>query len=240
MKRSSSVWGRRLCNLHFLGEMARGDGDWLALIPTSFFSGPKPTAWWGRNDDKGLLEGTYTYGYARYDHIKGDDSLGFTSKEAKANAGHKPGSAATTNGWPSADVLTRRLKRLIDVARKHWRKRLPSNKAGGGRAGGASATGSIEMKLTVPKFKRRVFPVMGDGDGKNAAEVAAAAAAAVRYLHKRRRKVSGRYWTSTERRAVTRAMMLHPLRVDPTGRLLTEKLRAAAGLPNLSDEVRKD
>eukprot|EP00468_Gymnochlora_sp_CCMP2014_P000490 CAMPEP_0167742564 /NCGR_PEP_ID=MMETSP0110_2-20121227/1506_1 /TAXON_ID=629695 /ORGANISM="Gymnochlora sp., Strain CCMP2014" /LENGTH=780 /DNA_ID=CAMNT_0007626789 /DNA_START=318 /DNA_END=2660 /DNA_ORIENTATION=+ len=217
MQRSANVWGRRLCNLHFLGELARSPNDILSLIPTSFFSGPRPTAWWGRNDDKGLLKGTFKHGYARYDHIKADGTLGFTSSEAKANTAHKPGSAATTNGWPSADVLTRRLKRLIDVSRKNWRKKRPlmPAKAGVGRTG--------ETRQEQPHFKRRKLPDMNDNDAKQ-------------YLNKRKSKASGRFWKYAERRMLTKALMTHPIHIDASGRPIMEKIKKSAGMDEYPDK----
>ncbi|GAB5369662.1 hypothetical protein AAMO2058_001424400 [Amorphochlora amoebiformis] len=217
MKRSASVWGRRLCNLHFLGELARGEGDLLSHIPSSFFSGPKPTAWWGRNDDKGLLKGTYDHGYARYDHIKADTTLGFTSAETKATATHKPGSAATTNGWPSADVLTRRLKRLIDVSRKNWRKKRPAHHRKCGAAGTAG-----EIKRSQLKYKRQCLPKMTDAKAHS-------------YIRSLQRKVTGRVWSSAERRLMSRALMKHPIHIDASGRPLMAQIKATAGLGTCDD-----
>jgi len=214
MKRSANVWGRRLCNLHFLGEMARSGNDVLSLIPTSFFSGQKPTEWWGRNDDKALLEGTYKHGYARYDSIKIDKSLGFTAPEERK---HSLNDKSKKDGWPSADVLTRRLKRLIELSRKTWRKRRSAENSIGGQISNG------DFKGHFPGFERMKRPEMTNLVAK-------------RYVRFVRVLSTGKEWKLTDREALTEAIMTHPIYVDSGGRMHIGKIKRTAKLTKEDDK----
>lgn len=216
MTRSANQWSHRLCNLHFLGRIVCGGDkvDPLRFIPPSFFSGPKPTSWWGRNDDRALLRGTFKFGYARYDDIKSAQDLGFTSPEAKARFRDKPGAATTTNGWPSSDVLTRRLKRLLGISMKQWRAKGSLGFWGMDLMfSDETAPGALESAL-----KRRLrHPAMD-------------ATAAAAYLSRRSRKTRSRAWLPEERRAVERALLRHAVRVRADGSVDVDAVYAASGL----------
>lgn len=139
LERSATLWGRRLRNLHVLQLIVQREisenVDVLHGIPESALHPQKPVRWWTMEDDRILLRATYKHGYARYDAIKTDPEFKFSmelkksqapdadqdKKEAalpKTEGANVDNPNATPKSFPPADVLTRRLKRLIEVARK--------------------------------------------------------------------------------------------------------------------------
>ena len=87
--------------------------DWsnlLWFLPNSVTFGQTPVSWWNKIHDIDLLRGTYKHGYANYIAIKSDKKLCFASLE---QSGHK-------KDFPSADSITRRLKKVMQIIIKNW------------------------------------------------------------------------------------------------------------------------
>ena len=87
--------------------------DWsnlLWFLPVNLSFGQTPVSWWNKIHDIDLLRGTYKHGYANYIAIKSDKKLCFSSLE---QSGHK-------KDFPSADSITRRLKKVMQIIIKNW------------------------------------------------------------------------------------------------------------------------
>ena len=87
--------------------------DWsnlLWFLPINISFGQTPVSWWNKIHDIDLLRGTYKHGYANYIAIKADKKLCFASLE---QGGHK-------KDFPSADSITRRLKKVMQIIIKNW------------------------------------------------------------------------------------------------------------------------
>ena len=87
--------------------------DWsnlLWFLPVNLSFGQTPVSWWNKIHDIDLLRGTYKHGYANYIAIKADKKLCFASLE---QSGQK-------KDFPSADSITRRLKKVMQIIIKNW------------------------------------------------------------------------------------------------------------------------
>jgi len=87
--------------------------DWANLLwflPINLSFGQTPVSWWNKIHDIDLLRGTYKHGYANYLAIKSDKKLCFSSLE---QSGQK-------KDFPSADSITRRLKKVMQIIIKNW------------------------------------------------------------------------------------------------------------------------
>ena len=87
--------------------------DWINLLwflPVNLSFGQTPVSWWNKIHDIDLLRGTYKHGYANYIAIKADKKLCFSSLE---HSGQK-------KDFPSADSITRRLKKVMQIIIKNW------------------------------------------------------------------------------------------------------------------------
>ncbi len=81
----------------------------LNFLPSQALYGQKPATWWTRTHDIDLLRGTYKYGYANYNLMRQDPKLSFSKLDKESNY----------QDFPSADNLTRRLKKLIQIIVKY-------------------------------------------------------------------------------------------------------------------------
>lgn len=77
----------------------------LNFLPNHAFYGQRPSIWWTRTHDIDLLRGTYKHGYANYQIMRSDPKLSFSKLEKDTNF----------QEFPSADTITRRLKKLIQI-----------------------------------------------------------------------------------------------------------------------------
>ena len=87
--------------------------DWsnlLWFLPINLSFGQTPVSWWTKLHDIDLLRGTYKYGYANYMDIKADKKLCFSSLEKNNQI----------KDFPSADSITRRLKKIMQIIIKNW------------------------------------------------------------------------------------------------------------------------
>ena len=82
----------------------------LWFLPNNLFFGQAPVSWWAKIHDIDLLRGTYKHGYANYLAIKADKKLCFSSLEQNN----------LNKDFPSADSITRRLKKIIQIIIKNW------------------------------------------------------------------------------------------------------------------------
>lgn len=97
-------------------EKTRGTGfvslvNWetlLNFIPNPLLYGQRPAIWWVKKHDIDLILGVYKYGYANYSAIKGAREYCFAELERTDKY----------NDFPSADNLTRRLKKLMQTINK--------------------------------------------------------------------------------------------------------------------------
>ena len=81
----------------------------LNIIDTQMLLGQRPNHWWTRDHDIDLIVGTFKYGYADYQSMKNDKDFGFTTLEK----------VCQYREFPSADALTRRLKKLVALIVRH-------------------------------------------------------------------------------------------------------------------------
>lgn len=81
----------------------------LNFLPNSAFFGQRPSVWWTRTHDIDLLRGTYKHGYANYQLMRSDPKLSFSKLEKDSNF----------QEFPSADTITRRIKKLIQIIIKN-------------------------------------------------------------------------------------------------------------------------
>ena len=81
----------------------------LNFLPNSAFFGQRPSVWWTRTHDIDLLRGTYKHGYANYHQMRSDPKLSFSKLEKDSNF----------QEFPSADTITRRIKKLIQIIIKN-------------------------------------------------------------------------------------------------------------------------
>lgn len=81
----------------------------LNIIDTQMLLGQRPNVWWTRDHDIDLIVGTYKYGYADYQSMKNDPDFGFDTLEQ----------VCQYSEFPSADALTRRLKKLVALIVRH-------------------------------------------------------------------------------------------------------------------------
>lgn len=114
VRQRSIPWAKRIWLLYsirdlikrfknaYKGEQLRWS-NLLNFMPTAAFYGQRPSAWWTRRHDIDLIRGTYTHGYANYNHMRSDTNLSFSQME----------SDTTFKEFPTADTITRRLKKLM-------------------------------------------------------------------------------------------------------------------------------
>jgi len=80
----------------------------LNFIPNPLLYGQRPAIWWVKKHDIDLILGVYKYGYANYSAIKAAREYCFAELDR----------ADKYNDFPSADNLTRRLKKLMQTINK--------------------------------------------------------------------------------------------------------------------------
>ena len=80
----------------------------LWFLPNNLSFGQAPVSWWNKIHDIDLLRGTYKHGYASYANIKNDKKLCFSDQNN------------LSKDFPSADSITRRLKKIIQIIIKNW------------------------------------------------------------------------------------------------------------------------
>lgn len=83
----------------------------LNFLPGQAFYGQRPAVWWTRTHDIDLLRGTYKYGYANYQLMRSDQKYIFSKFEKE--------SSNNLQEFPSADTITRRLKKLVQIIVKY-------------------------------------------------------------------------------------------------------------------------
>ena len=82
----------------------------LWFLPNNLIFGQAPVSWWNKIHDIDLLRGTYKHGYANYVAIKNDKKYCFSSLDHNI----------LNKDFPSADSITRRLKKIIQIIIKNW------------------------------------------------------------------------------------------------------------------------
>lgn len=114
----------------------------------------KPTRWWTLDDDRAMINAIYTYGYARYDEIKTNVELSYSSSRAKYEEDEgdddEEKDKVDSNGWPTADVLTRRVKRLVECIRKVRLIKAMEEASNTGEIGDADGDGNNNKSATGP------------------------------------------------------------------------------------------
>ncbi|KAG6557687.1 hypothetical protein Mapa_000452 [Marchantia paleacea] len=154
--KSSTLWLRRLRLLDSLQEVIRlcstkESREVAYRAIDSVKDASVPSEWWSREADLALLYGIYKHGFGNYDLIRNDEEFrdAFRSKKAK-----KSGKGENTDSeddletplsgryemseafWPDAQVLTRRLKRLVDhIIRSSQMPPKPSKGSASARSG---------------------------------------------------------------------------------------------------------
>jgi F/Y-rich N-terminus/F/Y rich C-terminus len=115
MARQRAVpWGKRIYMLYRIKflikkfkEKYNGSqlkwGNLLNFMSSANFYGQRPSAWWTRRHDIDLIRGTHKHGYANYTQMRNDPSLSFSAIDTDS----------TFKEFPSADTITRRLKKLM-------------------------------------------------------------------------------------------------------------------------------
>lgn len=100
-EKNSGAWTRRLRNLHFLSHLVelnrKDDYDLLKNIPMSSLNASKPSISWSLDDDRALLKGIHEMGYGKFDVLR-----------------------KTMGTSASVDRLTKRAKKLLDLAREAY------------------------------------------------------------------------------------------------------------------------
>lgn len=86
------------------GQRVNWDGL-LNFIPSNHLFGQRPASWWAKKHDIDLVLGVFKYGYANYSVIKSAREYCFVEFEKSHNY----------QDFPSADNLTRRLKKLMQT-----------------------------------------------------------------------------------------------------------------------------
>ena len=86
----------------------------LWFLPKNTLFGQAPVSWWNKIHDIDLLRGTYKYGYANYTDIKTDKKLCFSNLDQNN----------LNKDFPSADSITRRLKKIIQIIIKNWNNNI--------------------------------------------------------------------------------------------------------------------
>ena len=82
----------------------------LWFLPSNIIFGQAPVSWWTKIHDIDLLRGTYKHGYANYMAIKSDKKYCFLNLDQNN----------LNKDFPSADSITRRLKKIIQIIIKNW------------------------------------------------------------------------------------------------------------------------
>ena len=115
MARQRAVpWGKRVYMLYrikFLIKKFKAKynstqlkwGNLLNFMSSANFYGQRPSAWWTRRHDIDLIRGTHNHGYANYTQMRNDTNLSFSAIDTDS----------TFKEFPSADTITRRLKKLM-------------------------------------------------------------------------------------------------------------------------------
>ena len=80
----------------------------MNFSPNPLLDGQRPAIWWVKKHDIDLILGVYKYGYANYSAIKAAREYCFAELDR----------ADKYNDFPSADNLTRRLKKLMQTINK--------------------------------------------------------------------------------------------------------------------------
>jgi len=111
-------WAKRLDMLWRIKDLIRKfkkqyqtDPKWgnlLNFMSSSAFYGQRPSSWWTRRHDVDLIRGTYKHGYANYTAMRSDPQLSFSQVDTDG----------TFKEFPSADTITRRLKKLMIAIEK--------------------------------------------------------------------------------------------------------------------------
>jgi len=112
-------WESRLVLLDTLQSIHKAcNGKWEDLkIPSLTLKSPAP--WWTKKDDRKLLQGTYDFGYSRYDAMVAEESYNWNAKTrgeeyVQKMAQENPNEPAElVVAFPSSTVLNNRLKRLV-------------------------------------------------------------------------------------------------------------------------------
>lgn len=134
IEKLASVWLRRLMLLDSLGNALRlcasketQQAAYNAI--DNLKDGVSPFDWWGREADLALLSGVYKHGFGNYEALQKDPQftsafrppvLGTQVSKSKDrfHLENDPENLALREGdkfaWPEANILTRRLRRLVD------------------------------------------------------------------------------------------------------------------------------
>ena len=91
--------------------------NWCNLfwfLPKDLLFGQTPVMWWTTIHDIDLMRGTYKYGYANYSAIKSDQKLSFSKLDQNI----------LSKEFPSADSITRRLKKIVQIIIKYWNNNI--------------------------------------------------------------------------------------------------------------------
>ncbi|KAH9308498.1 hypothetical protein KI387_036409, partial [Taxus chinensis] len=134
IEKLASVWLRRLMLLDSLGNVLRlcASKETQATAYNAIDSlkdGISPFEWWGREADLALLSGVYKHGFGNYEALQKDPQFAsafkppvpgteisklkdqFYVENDPENLGLREGEKFS---WPEANILTRRLRRLVD------------------------------------------------------------------------------------------------------------------------------
>ena len=115
MARQRAVpWGKRIYMLYRIRFLIkkfkdkyevsqRKWGNLLNFMSSANFYGQRPSAWWTRRHDIDLIRGTHNHGYANYTQMRNDPNLSFSAIDTDSSF----------KEFPSADTITRRLKKLM-------------------------------------------------------------------------------------------------------------------------------
>ena len=101
----------RLQLLDFLRSLVQGDEGSVSNIDNAAktltvpnVTGPSPTEWWGREEDRALLIGAYRIGYGEWSRMKAEIFVPLLAEHPER---------LEEPNWPTEDVLEGRLRKLI-------------------------------------------------------------------------------------------------------------------------------
>ncbi|KAL2622124.1 hypothetical protein R1flu_002329 [Riccia fluitans] len=183
--KSSTLWLRRLKLLDSLQEVIRIlTNDEQRQVAYRAIDSVKdasvPADWWSREADLALLYGIFKHGFGNYDLIRNDPEFrhAFTVKAPKARNGEDDDTESEDDSarrieiseaqWPDAQVLTRRLKRLVDhiIRLNNMPAKPPKGGSVNTRAGEDTPWSKRERLELIKLLMRWGVPLLPGGNGK--------------------------------------------------------------------------
>ncbi|KAL3691922.1 hypothetical protein R1sor_005573 [Riccia sorocarpa] len=182
--KSSTLWLRRLKLLDSLQEVIRIlENEEQRQVAYRAIDSVKdasvPADWWSRDADLALLYGIYKHGFGNYDLIRNDPEFrhAFTIKAPKVRNVENDDTESDNDSdrrieiseaqWPDAQVLTRRLKRLVDhIIRLNNMPVKPPKGSASAKTGEDTPWSKRERLELIKLLMRWGVPLLPGGNGK--------------------------------------------------------------------------